>query len=300
MKWEAAITEYKTYLKLERGLSGNSIEAYLRDVKHLREYAEMTAAGNPDDLDTDNLREFIKHLNDLGMMPASQARMLSGIKSFYKFLAISGFVEINPTELLEAPKIGRKLPDTLNNEEIEKIIAAIDLSKPEGERNKAIIEVLYGCGLRVSELINLKISNLYLKNEYIKVRGKGDKERLVPIGTQAVKQLKIYLENVRVHQKVVPGFEDIVFLNRRGKGLSRVMIFNIVKELTALAGIRKNISPHTFRHSFATELIERGADLRAVQEMLGHESILTTEIYTHLNREYLRDTIMMFHPRAKH
>ena len=301
MKWEAAISEYNTYLKLERGLSGNSVEAYLRDVNHLWQFVEMNYKSlTPDKVGLDELRDFIHWVNEVGMKATSQARMLSGIKSFYKFLLMSGFINDDPTELLDSPKIGRKLPDTLNDNEIADIIAAIDLSKPEGERNKAIIEVLYACGLRVSELINLKISNLYFKDDFIKVRGKGNKERLVPIGSSAVKQVKIYLEKVRVHQPLQKGYEDFVFLNRRGKPLSRVMIFTIVKDLVARAGIRKNVSPHTFRHSFATELIENGADLRAVQEMLGHESILTTEIYTHLNREFLRETILKFHPRANY
>jgi integrase/recombinase XerD len=300
MNRKAAIAEYKIYLTLERGLSGNSVEAYLRDINHLMEFMQANyGITEPEKITVEHLREFLRYINELGMKATSQARMLSGIKSFFKFMMISEHLTTDPTELIEAPKTGRKLPDTLNNEEIERIIAAIDLSKPEGERNKAIIEVLYGCGLRVSELINLKISNLYLKDEYIKVRGKGNKERLVPIGGEAIRQLKIYIERVRVHQPLQDGFDDFVFLNRRGKPLTRVMIFTIVKDLTAKAGIRKTVSPHTFRHSFATELIERGADLRAVQEMLGHESILTTEIYTHLNNEYLRDTIMMYHPRAK-
>jgi integrase/recombinase XerD len=300
MNRKAAIAEYKIYLTLERGLSGNSVEAYLRDINHLMEFMQANyGITEPEKITVEHLREFLRYINELGMKATSQARMLSGIKSFFKFMMISEHLTDDPTELIEAPKTGRKLPDTLNNEEIERIIAAIDLSKPEGERNKAIIEVLYGCGLRVSELINLKISNLYLKDEYIKVRGKGNKERLVPIGGEAIRQLKIYIERVRVHQPLQDGFDDFVFLNRRGKPLTRVMIFTIVKDLTAKAGIRKTVSPHTFRHSFATELIERGADLRAVQEMLGHESILTTEIYTHLNNEYLRDTIMMYHPRAK-
>jgi integrase/recombinase XerD len=300
MNRKAAIAEYKIYLTLERGLSGNSVEAYLRDINHLMEFMQASyGITEPEKITVEHLREFLRYINELGMKATSQARMLSGIKSFFKFMMISEHLTDDPTELIEAPKTGRKLPDTLNNEEIERIIAAIDLSKPEGERNKAIIEVLYGCGLRVSELINLKISNLYLKDEYIKVRGKGNKERLVPIGGEAIRQLKIYIERVRVHQPLQDGFDDFVFLNRRGKPLTRVMIFTIVKDLTAKAGIRKTVSPHTFRHSFATELIERGADLRAVQEMLGHESILTTEIYTHLNNEYLRDTIMMYHPRAK-
>lgn len=301
MKWEAAISEYKTYLKLERSLSGNSVEAYLRDVHHLYQFVDMNYESlMPDAIGLDELRDFIQWVNELGMKATSQARMLSGIKSFYKFMLLSNFIADDPTELLDAPKIGRKLPDTLNNSEIEAIVSQIDLSKPEGERNKAIIEVLYACGLRVSELVNLKISNLYFKDDFIKVRGKGNKERLVPIGSSAVKQLKIYLDKVRVHQPIQNGFEDFVFLNRRGKSLSRVMIFTIIKDLVEKAGLRKNVSPHTFRHSFATELIEHGADLRAVQEMLGHESILTTEIYTHLNREFLRETILKCHPRSKH
>jgi integrase/recombinase XerD len=233
------------------------------------------------------------------MMPTSQARLISGIKAFYKYLLISNGIDDDPSELLEAPKIGRKLPDTLNHEEVEALISAIDLSKPEGERNKAIIETLYGCGLRVTELIELKLSNLYFNDEFIKVRGKGDKERLVPIGRAAMSQINRYVDLVRVHQKIQSGYEDFVFLNRRGKMLTRVMIFTIIKNLAESIGLKKNISPHTFRHSFATELIERGADLRAVQDMLGHESITTTEIYTHLDREYLRTTIMSFHPRAK-
>jgi len=235
---------------------------------------------------------------ELGMQASSQARLISGIKAFYKYLLISGSIEADPSELLEAPKIGRKLPDTLNHFEVEALIAAIDLSKPEGERNKAIIETLYGCGLRVSELINLKISNLYFNEEFIKVQGKGDKERLVPIGKAAMNQINRYIEQVRVHQNIQKSYEDYVFLNRRGKSLTRVMIFTIIKNLAEIIGLKKTISPHTFRHSFATELIERGADLRAVQEMLGHESITTTEIYTHLDREYLRNMIMSFHPRA--
>ncbi|OIO99896.1 MAG: site-specific tyrosine recombinase XerD [Bacteroidetes bacterium CG2_30_33_31] len=300
MKWEAAISEYKTYLKLERGLSANSLEAYLRDLNNLRQFIIMLDATNtPENIDVKDLREFIKWLNSLGMAATSQARTISGIKSFFNFMLLSNIISTNPSDLIDAPKTGRRLPDTLNNSEIEKILSVIDLSKAEGERNKAIIEVMYACGLRVSELVNLKLTNLYLKDDFIKVRGKGNKERLVPIGQEAIKQLNIYTEKVRIHQKIISGFEDFVFLNRRGKALTRVMIFTIIKNLVKMAGINKHVSPHTFRHSFATELIERGADLRAVQEMLGHESILTTEIYTHLNSEFLRDTIMMYHPRSK-
>jgi len=300
MKWEAAISEYKTYLKLERGLSANSLEAYLRDLNNLRQFIIMLDATNtPENIDVKDLREFIKWLNSLGMAATSQARTISGIKSFFNFMLLSNIISTNPSDLIDAPKTGRRLPDTLNNSEIEKILSVIDLSKAEGERNKAIIEVMYACGLRVSELVNLKLTNLYLNDDFIKVRGKGNKERLVPIGQEAIKQLNIYTEKVRIHQKIISGFEDFVFLNRRGKALTRVMIFTIIKNLVKMAGINKHVSPHTFRHSFATELIERGADLRAVQEMLGHESILTTEIYTHLNSEFLRDTIMMYHPRSK-
>ena len=298
--WKNQIQAFESYLNLERGLSSNSIEAYLRDVDKLRQFFDEDGKNiPPEKVSLDDLHEFVIWAAELGMMPTSQARMISGIKAFYKYLLLTNIIEDDPSELLEAPKVGRKLPDTLNHEEVEALIAAIDLSKPEGERNKAIIETLYGCGLRVSELIELKLSNLYFKEEFIKVRGKGDKERLVPIGRAAMAQITRYVDLVRVHQPIQPGYEDYVFLNRRGKALTRVMIFTIVKNLAEAIGLKKNISPHTFRHSFATELIERGADLRAVQDMLGHESITTTEIYTHLDREYLRTTIMSFHPRTK-
>jgi len=297
--WKTTIQAFESYLTLERGLSANSIEAYLRDVHKLQQYFDEEGKNvSPEKVSLDDLHKFVVWAAELGMQASSQARLISGIKAFYKYLLISNGVDDDPSELLEAPKIGRKLPDTLNHVEVEALIAAIDLSKPEGERNKAIVETLYGCGLRVSELINLKISNLYFNDEFIKVQGKGDKERLVPIGRAAMTQINRYIEQVRVHQKIQRGFEDYVFLNRRGKSLTRVMIFTIIKNLAEIIGLKKTISPHTFRHSFATELIERGADLRAVQEMLGHESITTTEIYTHLDREYLRSTIMSFHPRA--
>ena len=299
MTWKTTIQAFESYLTLERGLSANSIEAYLRDVHKLQQYFDEEGKNvSPEKVSLDDLHKFVVWAAELGMQASSQARLISGIKAFYKYLLISNGVDDDPSELLEAPKIGRKLPDTLNHVEVEALIAAIDLSKPEGERNKAIVETLYGCGLRVSELINLKISNLYFNDEFIKVQGKGDKERLVPIGRAAMTQINRYIEQVRVHQKIQRGFEDYVFLNRRGKSLTRVMIFTIIKNLAEIIGLKKTISPHTFRHSFATELIERGADLRAVQEMLGHESITTTEIYTHLDREYLRSTIMSFHPRA--
>jgi integrase/recombinase XerD len=253
---------------------------------------------HPENITLTHLREFIGWVNELGMIPSSQARILSGIKSFYKYLLMEDIIKSDPSELLESPKIQRKLPDTLSYNDINAMIEAIDLSKPEGGRNKAILEVLYGCGLRVSELTELKLSNLYLDIEFIKVTGKGSKERLVPIGTSAIKALQIWIENIRVHIPLKKGEEDLVFLNRRGSRLTRVYIFLMIKELAVRVGLKKTISPHTFRHSFATHLVEGGADLRAVQEMLGHESITTTEIYTHLDREYLKGTIIQYHPRS--
>jgi integrase/recombinase XerD len=283
-------------LKLEKGLSANSIEAYSRDIEKLEQYAEPLSL-KPDLIALSDLRQFITWVNELGMLPSSQARVLSGVKSFYKYLLIEDIIRNDPAELLESPKKQRKLPVTLSYQDIEKLLAAIDLSKPEGPRNKAIIEVLYSCGLRVSELTELKLSNLYLDIEFIKVFGKGNKERLVPIGSEAINALNIWIEQVRVHIPIKKGEEDIVFLNRRGSRLSRVYVFMLIKQLADLAGIKKTISPHTLRHSFATHLVEGGADLRAVQEMLGHESITTTEIYTHLDREYLKEVITSFHPR---
>ena len=299
MDWRSAIKGFQSYLKLEKSLSANSIEAYSRDIEKLHQFADREYFKvNPERITLTNLREFIIWAANLGMIPSSQARILSGIKAFYKYLLMEDLIKSDPSELLESPKIQRKLPDTLSIEDINKLIDAIDLSKPEGGRNKAILEVLYGCGLRVSELTELKLSNLYLDIEFIKVTGKGSKERLVPIGGSAIKALKIWIENIRVHIPIKKGEEDFVFLNRRGARLSRVYIFMIIKQLAELTGINKTISPHTFRHSFATHLVEGGADLRAVQEMLGHESITTTEIYTHLDREYLKGTIIQFHPRS--
>jgi integrase/recombinase XerD len=299
LDWRSAIKGFRAYLKLERSLSENSIEAYSRDIEKLYQFADIQPIKlNPENITLTHLRQFIVWASELGMIPSSQARILSGIKSFYKYMLMEDMIKIDPSELLESPKIQRKLPDTLSINDINKLLDAIDISKPEGARNKAILEVLYGCGLRVSELTGLKLSNLYLDIEFIKVVGKGSKERLVPIGGSAVKALKIWLENIRVHIPVKKGHEDIVFLNRRGCGLSRVYIFMVIKQLAEIAGIRKTISPHTLRHSFATHLVEGGADLRAVQEMLGHESITTTEIYTHLDREYLKGTIIQFHPRS--
>ena len=295
--WEVYKKGFKAWLQLEKSLSENSVEAYLRDVQHLTEYLQtIEGPKTPNGITLKDLEDFTKWINKLGMKNASQARMISGLRSFFKYCLIEDIVTIDPAALLEAPKSHRKLPDTLAFEEIEKIISEIDLSKPEGQRNKAILETLYGCGLRVSELVNLKISQLYFDLGYIRVIGKGDKERLIPIGSDAIKYIEIYKNTIRNHFIIKSGEEDILFLNRRGSGLSRVMIFLMLKELAVKAGITKNISPHTFRHSFATHLVEGGADLRAVQEMLGHESITTTEIYTHLDREFLRTTLQQFHP----
>lgn len=298
--WEAYKKGYKAYLRLEKSLSDHSVEAYLHDVTKLTEYLQIVhQEKNPAALTLKDLQAFVKWIGELGMGATTQARVISGIRSFYKYLLIEQLVTTDPSTLLEAPKTRRKLPDTLSFEEIETIIGVIDLSSPEGTRNKAILETMYSCGLRVSELVGLKISCLYLDIGFIRVIGKGDKERLVPIGTDAIKCIKIYKDTVRSHQNVSEKNQDILFLNRRGNALSRVMIFYIIKNLALTAGITKVISPHTFRHSFATHLVEGGADLRAVQEMLGHESITTTEIYTHLNRDFLRDTLQQFHPAFK-
>jgi integrase/recombinase XerD len=298
--WEAYKKGYKAYLRLEKSLSDHSVEAYLHDVTKLTQYLQVTNnEKNPAALTLKDLQAFVKWIGELGMGATTQARIISGIRSFYKYLLTEQLVTIDPSTLLEAPKTRRKLPDTLSFEEIEQLIGAIDLSSPESTRNKAILETMYSCGLRVSELVGLKISCLYLDIGFIRVIGKGDKERLVPIGTDAIKCIKIYKDTVRSHQNISEKNQDILFLNRRGNALSRVMIFYIIKSLALTAGITKVISPHTFRHSFATHLVEGGADLRAVQEMLGHESITTTEIYTHLNRDFLRDTLQQFHPAFK-
>lgn len=299
MNWKAAINGFKAYLKLERSLSANSVEAYLRDVSKVVQFLEHEKLDlGPAALELEHFRSLLKWVNELHMEPRSQARMVSGIKSFYKYLLLENIIPANPTELLEAPKLGRKLPDTLSYDEINKIISAIDLSKPEGERNRAMLETMYSSGLRVSEVVNLKMSNLYFNDGFIKIIGKGDKERLVPIGSVAMKLVDTYRSQVRCHVPVKKEYEDILFLNRRGSRLSRQMVFLTIKALAKKSGIKKSVSPHTFRHSFATHLIEGGADLRAVQEMLGHESITTTEIYTHLDREYLKETILQFHPRS--
>ena len=297
--WALYSKEFGNYLKLERSLSNNSIEAYVHDVALLQQYVELSALQvSPLSITSKHLQGFLQHINELGMSAYSQARILSGLKSFFKYLLFEELIEKDPTSLIEGPKIGRKLPDTLSYPEIEKLLDAIDLSTPEGARNRAMLEVLYSSGLRVSELVELKIPNIYFDVGFLRVIGKGNKERLVPIGRDALKFLKIYLEEVRVHVPVQKGFDSFAFLNRRGKKLTRVMIFTIIKNLAIKIGLKKTISPHTFRHSFATHLIEGGADLRAVQEMLGHESITTTEIYTHLDRDYLRQVIQEFHPRS--
>jgi integrase/recombinase XerD len=296
--WEIYLKGFKAYLQLERSLSGNSIEAYLRDVEKLVQYLQSANTTlPPDQIELTHLQSCVQWIATLGMTATSQARIISGIKAFYKYLLLEDIVRQDPTQLLEAPKTTRHLPDVLSFEEIELIIAQIKTGTPEGARNRAILETMYSCGLRVSEVTNLQISQLHFDAGFIRVIGKGDKERLVPIGRDAIKYINIYKDEVRVHMPCKPGQEDILFLNRRGSALTRVMIFIVIKELTAQAGIEKQVSPHTFRHSFATHLVEGGADLRAVQEMLGHESITTTEIYTHLDREFLRDTLQRFHPR---
>lgn len=299
MNIQSYLKGFSAYLKLERSLSENSINAYLNDVSKLFEYLQLAKEGATlKTISLKELREFIIWLNELGAQASTQARVISGIKSFFMYLMEEELIDNDPSALLETPKISRKLPDTLSIHEIDQLITAIDVSKPEGMRNKAIIEVLYSCGLRVSELTELKISNIFEETEFIKVIGKGNKERIVPIGATALKFINIYLNEVRVHQSIKRGNEDYIFLNRFGAKLSRISIFNLIKTLAVATGIHKNISPHTLRHSFATHLIEGGADLRAIQEMLGHASITTTEIYTHLDRDYLKTVITEFHPRA--
>ena len=299
MSWKNYINGFRSYLILERSLSENSVEAYIRDVNKLVDYLSINGIKkSPKELTSKDISTFIQWIVKFGISANSQARLLSGIKAFYKYLILEEIIYKDPTLLIEGPKKGLKLPETLSTEEIDDLIKSIDLSHPQGQRNKAIIETLYGCGLRVSELINLKITNWYRKDGFIKVVGKGNKERLVPIGKVTEGILKIYVDQIRVHQKINKGCEDFVFLNRRGNQLSRVMIFTIIKNLAEKTGLKKTISPHTFRHSFATELIKRGANLRAVQEMLGHESINTTQIYTHIDREFLRESIITHHPRS--
>lgn len=298
MNWEQSIEQFDQYMLLERGLEEHSREAYLRDIQKLALFSHEAGINSPVSITYQQLLDFFAYLTELGLAARSQARVLSGIKTFYHYLVLEDQVENNPAKLMQSPKLGRKLPEVLSVEEIEKLLQAIDLSKPEGHRNKAIVETLYGCGLRVSELTGLQISNLYLQEGFIRVLGKGNKERLIPIGNQAIKAIKQYFQDRQQMASIAPEARDIVFLNRRGKALSRVMIFTIIKQLAAKAEITKIISPHTLRHSFATHLVEGGADLRAVQEMLGHASILTTEIYTHLDRQFLRQTLTEFHPRC--
>lgn len=296
--WNVYLKGFSAYMQLERSLSANSVQAYIRDVEKLEQYLLANNKKiSPEQVTLDDLQSCTQWIAQLGMTATSQARIISGIKAFYKYLLMEDLIKEDPTQLLEAPKIRRKLPDVLSFAEIENIIGQIKAGTPEGQRNRAILETMYSCGLRVSEVVNLKISQLHFDAGFIRVIGKGNKERLVPIGRDAVKYINLYANEVRVHVPIKKGQEDTLFLNRRGSGLSRVMIFLVIKELTAAAGIQKQVSPHTFRHSFATHLVEGGADLRAVQEMLGHESITTTEIYTHLDREYLRDTLQRFHPR---
>ncbi len=295
--WDDHKNGFRAYLQLEKSLSPNSIEAYLHDIEKLLQFLQLNKnLKTPGEIELKDLQQFVKWIAHLDMTASSQARIISGLKAFYKYCLIEKIAAKDPTILLSSPKLKRTLPDTLSFEEIESIIGKIDLSKPEGVRNRALIETMYSCGLRVSEVAALKLSNLYLDVGFIKVTGKGDKERLVPIGRDAVKHINIYRENIRVHVAIKKGQEDILFLSRRGAQMTRVMIFLVIKTLARQAGIAKNISPHTFRHSFATHLVEGGADLRAVQEMLGHESITTTEIYTHLDRDYLRETLQRFHP----
>lgn len=295
--WEAYKKSFRAYLQLEKSLSVNSIDAYIHDVDKLTQFLQAAKCmKTPQDITLSDLQLFVKSIAELGMTASSQARIISGLKAFYKFCLLEQISNTDPTVLLEAPRLKRKLPDTLSFEEIEKLIGQLDLSKPEGIRNKALLETMYSCGLRVSEAVTLRLSCLYRDEGFVRVIGKGDKERLVPIGSEAIKHINIYTSTIRSHQHILKGEEDILFLNRRGKRMTRVMIFLIIKDLVVKAGIKKQVSTHTFRHSFATHLVEGGADLRAVQEMLGHESITTTEIYTHLDREYLRETLIKFHP----
>ena len=298
--WDYEVNEFKNYLKLERSLSNNSIDAYLLDIRKLTSFISenYSTSLSIENINVSIIESFIKHLFKSESSTYSQARIVSGLKSFFNYLLLEEKIDINPMELIDAPKLVRKLPETLSIQEIEIIINAVDLDSKEGMRNKAILETLYSCGLRVSELVNLKVQNLFLDIGFIKVLGKGMKERLVPIGTKAAECISLYMNEYRKSINISEGFEGYLFINRRGKNLTRNMIFIIVKDLVKKAGLNKNISPHTFRHSFATHLIEGGADLRAVQEMLGHESITTTEIYTHLNKNYLKEVVNKFHPRS--
>lgn len=304
MDWNSTLKGFQAYLLLEKSLSRHSIEAYIRDAEKLMEYVIISKTDlPPDKLTTDHLTAFIYYINELGLEPKSQARIISGIRAFYKFMMMEDIIDHDPSAILEGPKLQRTLPDVLSYEEIDSLLNSIDMSLPHSQRNRAMLETLYACGLRVSELITLRLSNFFPEQGFVKVLGKNNKERLVPIGNAAIKHITLYLETERKSlTTIAKGHEDILFLNRRGKGLTRIMVFTLIKQFAAAAGIKKTVSPHTFRHSFATHLVEGGADLRAVQEMLGHESILTTEIYTHVDRNYLRDTMLKYHPlnnRAK-
>lgn len=301
MIWDQLIKGFGHHLQLERSLSAHSIEAYTNDVKKLHQFVEIRQLKlGPSDISYDILQEFIAYLHDFQLNARSQARIISGIKAFYKFLILEDIVVNDPSELIEGPKLGQKIPDVLEVSELNRIFAAIDLSTDHGLRNRAMLETLYASGLRVSELIGLQLSHYYKEEGFVRVIGKNNKERIVPIGQEAIKHIGFYLDSVRKHlPKIAPDHEDYIFLNRRGKMLTRIYVYQVIKEMTALAGIQKKVSPHTFRHSFATHLVEGGADLRAVQEMLGHESITTTEIYTHLDKSYLRDTIITYHPRNR-
>jgi integrase/recombinase XerD len=296
--WTPYIKGFRSYLQLERSLSSNTLEAYAHDIEKLVQFLDYKQISvSPEQIKHEHLQEFIQWVSDLGMTARTQARVLSGVKAFYKYLLMENVMQDDPTELIEGPSIGKKLPDFLTVEEINLLLSNIDLSLPEGQRNKAMLETLYSCGLRVSELVGLQLSQSYFNDGFVKVTGKGNKERIIPMGNSAIKQISLYLNGIRNHLPIQKGHEDFIFLNRRGRKLSRVMVFMIIKDLAIKAGIRVTISPHTFRHSFATHLIEGGADLRAVQEMLGHSSITTTEIYTHLDKDYLRSAILQFHPR---
>jgi len=297
MIWKSLIKGFADYLRLERSLSANSIEAYTNDILKLHQFIQLNQLNtNPDEVSYDLLQDFVLYVNQLGLNDRSQARIISGIKAFYKFLLMEDLIKDSPAAMLEGPKLKRKIPDVLSIEEMQEVLQAIDMSVPHAQRNRAMMETLYACGLRVSELTNLKLSNFFHDQGYIKVIGKNDKERIIPIADEAIKHILLYLESDRRHINIQKGFEDFIFLNRRGKSLTRVMIFTLVKKFVSDAGIKKTVSPHTFRHSFATHLVEGGADLRAVQEMLGHESITTTEIYTHLDKKFLKETIMLYHP----
>lgn len=301
MTWPAAIQNFRAYLQLERSLSANTLVAYQDDVQKFVRYLELQGPAVPPlQIKPAHLEQFILWINGLGLEASSQARIISGLRAFYKFLLVEDLLDEDPTELLESPRLRRKIPDVLSVHEIREMLEAIDLSEPQGLRNRAMMETLYACGLRVSELVNLRLTNLFFDIGFVKVIGKNDKERIVPIGETAVKFIRQYLDHERGRQdNIQPGHENFVFLNRRGRQLTRVMVFLIVKELAEKTGVTKTVSPHTFRHSFATHLVEGGADLKAVQDMLGHESITTTEIYTHLDTEYLKETIYLYHPRLK-